>query len=77
MHNIPSIILLVVLLISWKHELFGAVSFILFGIFYIIRLTINRTFETSHIFGIILIAGPAILIGALLLIAWLKKTKRL
>jgi hypothetical protein len=34
-HNIPTFILLTVLIISWKHEIVGGVVFILAGILYI------------------------------------------
>jgi len=35
MHNIPVFILLIVLIISWKHEIVGGVALILAGILYI------------------------------------------
>ena len=38
MHNIPTFILLVILIISWKREWLGAIVFALFGIWYILRL---------------------------------------
>src|SRR3989344_1376326 len=34
MHNIPAIILLIVLIVSWKYEIIGGISFILAGILY-------------------------------------------
>lgn len=69
MHNIPAFILLVVVIISWKHELVGAIAFILTGIVYIAWLL------TNHIQGYIpswslIIAGPAFFIGILFLIGW-------
>ena len=41
MHNIPSLVLLIVLLISWKREIVGGIIFILAGLLYIIRLLMN------------------------------------
>ena len=34
MHNIPALVLLIALLISWKYEIVGGIVFILAGIFY-------------------------------------------
>lgn len=35
MHNIPALVLLIVLLISWRYEIVGGIAFILAGILYI------------------------------------------
>src|SRR3989338_3943336 len=40
MHNIPAIILLIVLIISWKHEIVGGIAFVLGGLLYIALLLI-------------------------------------
>lgn len=40
-HNIPTLVLLIVLLISWKYEIFGGISFILAGILYIGFILMN------------------------------------
>ena len=74
MHNIPTIILLVVLLISWKYEIVGGIAFILAGLLYIF-LFMRNTFEWSIVFGIAMISGTAFLIGILFLINWFKKNK--
>lgn len=63
MHNIPSLILLVVLLISWKYEIVGGVAFILAGLLFIL------------IFQALQISWPAFLIGILFIIGWFKKIK--
>jgi len=76
MHNIPSIILLIVLLISWKHELVGAITFILAGIFYISILAMNPQFEWYMLSWSVIIAGPAFLVGILFLIGWLRKRRK-
>ncbi|MDO8622690.1 MAG: hypothetical protein Q7R52_00420 [archaeon] len=73
MHNIPSLVLLMVLLISWKYELVGGIVFILGGLLYI-YLTIGRnSFEWYMLAWIIQIAGPAFLIGILWILNWRKK----
>ena len=49
MHNIPVFILTILLIISWKHELVGAITFAVAGLFYIGFLlsdaVINSKFE--------------------------------
>jgi len=40
MHNIPTLVLLVVLLISWKYEIVGGIVFILAGLLYITMILI-------------------------------------
>lgn len=75
-HNIPVFILTIILLISWKHEIVGAISFILMGMLYLldVLITIIRTppFEWHHLIIILIISGPAFFIGILFLISWLK-----
>jgi hypothetical protein len=78
MHNIPALILLVVLLISWKYEIVGGIAFILFGILYIItilRTAIANSFEWYYLSWIVQISGIAFFIGILFLIGWFKKRK--
>jgi hypothetical protein len=79
MHNIPSLVLLGVLIISWKHEIVGGVAFILAGVFYIvwqlIRILANSPHEWSILSWSMIIAGPAFLIGILFLINWSRKRK--
>lgn len=70
MHNIPVIILLIVLLISWKYEIVGGIAFILAGLFYIIISLIN---SFGDIISWLIISGPAFLIGILFLICWKRK----
>jgi len=80
MHNIPALILLVVLIISWKYELVGAIIFILAGLFYIGTLLITISMDSSPqwymLVWSLIIAGPAFLIGILLLVGWSQKKKR-
>ena len=76
MHNIPVFILLIVLLISWKHEIVGGVVFILAGTLYVVMMLMNilrNSFEWYMASWILTIAGPAFLIGILFIINWLKK----
>ena len=78
MHNIPSLVLLGILLISWKYEIVGGVAFILAGIAHIVFSIIRETHDPWYMALAIslIIAGPAFLIGILFLIGWFKKKKR-
>jgi len=71
-HNIPSFILLVVLIISWKHEMVGAITFILAGLLYILMVLMRGWY---HWTGLLYICFPAFLIGILFLISWRQKRK--
>ena len=73
MHNIPSLILLAVLVISWKYEIVGGVVFILAGLLYIFMLLIKPQLEWYMLSWAITVAGPAFLIGILFLLGWFKK----
>ncbi len=73
MHNIPALILLVVLLISWKYEIVGGISFILVGLLYIFLLLTKPQLELYMLFWALQISGPAFLIGILFTIGWFKK----
>jgi predicted membrane protein len=75
MHNIPTLALLVVLLISWKHEIVGGVAFILAGILYLVILFMNP-FELYMLSWAIQIAGVAFFIGILFFVNWFKKKNR-
>ena len=76
MHNIPVFVLLIVLLIFWKHEIVGGIVFILAGTAYVVIMlmnTLRNSFEWYMVFWSLQIAGPAFLIGILFIINWLKK----
>lgn len=73
MHNIPALLLLIVLVISWKHEIVGGIVFILAGLFYVLMLTIDSKFEWYMLSWAITIAGPAFLVGILFLMNWRNK----
>jgi len=77
MHNIPSLIMIVLLVIAWRREIVGAVSFFGAGLLYIGFLVFNVV--NAELPGYIaitwglIIAGPAFLIGTLYLINWQKR----
>jgi hypothetical protein len=74
MHNIPVLILLIVLLIAWKYEIVGGIAFILAGLAYIIS-TLTRVPWYIVISWSMIIAGPAFFIGILFLVNWFKKKR--
>jgi hypothetical protein len=76
MHNIPSMVLLVVLLIAWRYEIVGAIAFVLAGLAYIGLLAMNPEFEWYMISWSLTIAGPAFLVGILFWIGWRQKRKK-
>jgi uncharacterized membrane protein len=79
MHNIPVFILVAVLIVSWKHEIVGAIVFILFGVSYIgitLRGMLANSFEWGMLLSILIIAGPSFFIGILFYLNWKAKKKR-
>lgn len=72
-HNIPVLFLLLILMISWRHEVVGGIFFILAGLFYILSLVSGSHFEWYMVSWSLLIAGPAFVIGILFLVNWKKK----
>lgn len=72
-HNIPSFVLLAVVIISWKREIVGGIGFILAGLLYIFLLVTRANFEWYMISWSLTIAGPAFLVGILFLVNWFKK----
>ncbi|MCU0679504.1 MAG: hypothetical protein MUC28_03620 [Planctomycetes bacterium] len=74
MHNIPALILLIVLIIAWKYEIVGGIAFILGGIIYI-TLLLRNPFEWYYLAWAAQISGMAFFIGALFLVGWRRKKK--
>jgi len=75
-HNIPALILLAVLIASQKKEIVGGIIFILAGFLYILTLVTRSNFELYMIYWMLIIAGPAFLIGILFILNWLQKRKK-
>ena len=73
MHNIPVLILLIVLLISWRYEIVGGIAFILAGLLYIITLLMKPQFEWYMLSWVVTISGPAFLVGILWILNWKRK----
>ncbi|MBU0982135.1 hypothetical protein KKC94_05595 [Patescibacteria group bacterium] len=75
MHNIPSLVLLIFLLISLKYEIVGGIGYILAGILYVIFTILGAPEAFLALSWSIIIAGPAFFIGTLFLIGWFKKKR--
>ncbi|TJX15824.1 hypothetical protein E9840_01275 [Tissierella creatinini] len=80
MHNIPVFILIGLLIIAWKHELVGAVTFITAGLLYS-GLTVFNAIQSEipwylSISWSLTIAGPAFIVGILFLLNWKSKRQQ-
>ena len=77
MHNLPALILLIFLIISWKYEIVGGIVFILVGLLYILLLATSSNFEWYMLIWSLTISGPAFLIGILFFINCFSKKNNL
>lgn len=78
MHNIPVLILSLLLAAAWRREWIGAIAFMLGGLLYsgVVLTNVFRTgFEWYYLAWIVQISGVAFLIGILFLVGWRKKIK--
>lgn len=76
MHNIPALILLIVLIISWKHELVGAVVFALVGLLYLAMILKNIFTDFSLLYQLVWsvqIVLPAFVIAYLYYLNWKRE----
>jgi len=76
MHNIPAMILLVILLISWKREIVGGIGFIFGGVLYMFLILMNilkTGFEWYYLAWAVQISGIAFFIGIMFLVGWFQK----
>ena len=67
-HNIPVFILVILLWISWKREIVGALTFFIAGLIYIGFILVNSIingFEWFYLTWALQIAGPAFIVGYL------------
>jgi len=77
-HNIPVFILVILLWISWKREIVGALTFFIAGLIYIGFILVNSIingFEWFYLTWALQIAGPAFIVGYLFYLNWKKKNK--
>jgi len=75
-HNIPSFVLTAILIISWKYEIVGGITFVLAGLIYatfVSKTAITTGFEWYYVAWAVQISGVAFIVGILFLIGWKKK----
>ena len=82
MHLIPSFVLLAVLIIAWKWELYGGIAFTIIGLGlspFIFMLNHNRNhFSVGASLGVVLmITFPFVVVGVLFIISHFLKKKNL
>lgn len=70
MHLIPTFIMIAAIVIAWRWEWVGAAVFGALGAIYI-----AQTLPRHHPDWILIIAGPALLVAALFLADWIKRTE--
>lgn len=73
MHNIPALILLIIVIIAWKYEIVGGIGFIFGGVLYATLVLASSPFEWYKPIWILQISGMAFLIGTLFLKNWHQK----
>ena len=66
MHMIPSMVILVGVLVGWRRPLVGGVLFLAMAIAATLQFNTYR-----HLFTILFITGPFVLVGILFLLHWL------
>jgi hypothetical protein len=76
-HLIPSMVLSVILAISWKWEWIGAVAYTAAGLLYVhMVMSTPRPLPTGvQVNRILVIAGPAFVVAGLFLMNWLKRSQ--
>lgn len=75
-HNIPSFILLAILIISWRYEIVGGIVYILAGVGYFFMMVTNHNFSFWNAMSAVALIGlPAVIIGVLFLIGWFQRRK--
>jgi hypothetical protein len=74
MHNIPSALIAVILVVAWRREWIGTVLFAAAGLSYVIWTMQHRNLSGEvKLNWILIIAGPVFVIAALFLVNWLKR----
>ena len=73
MHLIPSLILIIGLVLSWRREWVGAALYGAAGMLYVIWAATRPIPPATKLSWIVAIAGPAFVVAALFLANWLKR----
>jgi hypothetical protein len=75
-HLIPSFVLLLLLIISWRYELAGGILFLLAGLFFI-PLIYSMNYQRTHsiwipVFVVLMINIPFVITGILFILSYRK-----
>lgn len=73
-HNIPAILLAVIIWVSWKYEIVGGIAFIIAGLAHLVSSIVRVDAEPWYISFLtsLIIDVPAFFIGILFLVGWFK-----
>ena len=75
-HNIPSMLIVVILVVAWRREWIGTLIFAALGLSYVIWTMQHRNLSAAvKLNWILVIAGPVFVIAALFLVNWLKRAQ--
>lgn len=79
MRNIPALIIIAIIIVSWSYEITGGLAFVLVGFTHMIKSVIDHN-QLGMKWYIalawsLLLALPAISIGGLYLVNWFKRPK--
>ncbi len=69
-HLFPAALVVLVLALSWRRELVGAIAFLALGLLYIVGMGIRLRWSAS-----VVIAGPLFVVSALFLSNWALKRR--
>jgi hypothetical protein len=73
MHNIPVIVMVIIILFAWKRDIIGAIGFALVGIFFFVLTNfVSMPEQTVLNPAVIIISLPAWIIAFLYGINWFK-----
>lgn len=76
MHNLPAIILGILVWLSWKREIIGGIAFFLFGLIYIVFVIasmFSSGFEWYYFAWIVQFSGVSFFVAILYLIGWRRR----
>jgi len=80
MHNIPTLVLIALLIVSWKYDLVGAIGYLFVALLYMGMMAYNVINSNLPWYLMlswnVTIAGPALVIGILFFIRWRKQKKQ-
>lgn len=75
-HNIPSFILLAILIISWRYEIVGGIVYTFAGVGYFLMMITNKNFSFWNAMSAVALIGlPAVIIGVLFIIGWSQRRR--